>query len=156
MSDATTWLTQSGFGQYAAIFAENDIDEDVLPDLTDEDLKGLGISLGHRKKLLRAIAALQQGAGASVGGAVETRRSPSAGAPLATEAERRQLTVMFCDLEGFTSLSEKLGILRKVKALKRRQNILNWPPKRPIWRHLRMRRLIMPKIEFFTLSYSKA
>jgi hypothetical protein len=54
------WLEQLGLGRYAAVFSENDIDLDVLPDLSDEDLAGLGVSLGHRKKLLRAIATLAE------------------------------------------------------------------------------------------------
>ena len=52
------WLEELGLGRYAAVFADNDIDFDVLPDLNDKDLAALGVSLGHRKKLLRAIAAL--------------------------------------------------------------------------------------------------
>ena len=85
--------------QLAATFAANDIDIDVLPDLTDEDLRELGLSLGHRRRLLRAIAELSR-----------ERSPPSAEATEANadtgrEAERRQLTVLFCDLVGSTELS---------------------------------------------------
>ncbi len=95
------WLEQLGLGRYARVFSDNDIDFDVLPDLSDEDLAGLGVSLGHRKKLLRAIAALgEQGAEASV--------APTAPTRAFTAPERRQLTVMFCDLVGSTELSTRI------------------------------------------------
>src|SRR6202008_1122381 len=90
--------------EYVQKFAENDIDTSVLPELTDQDLKDLGVSLGHRRKMLRAIRDL--------GGASVAVTEPSALA--ATEptrrddAERRQLTVMFPDLVGSTALSTKL------------------------------------------------
>jgi class 3 adenylate cyclase len=101
MDSVEARLEAHGLGRYAKIFAENDIDLDVLPDLSDEDLQKLGISLGHRKKLGRVIAALSS---------VEARESRAGpGGPLeapawatAGEAERRQLTVMFCDLVGST------------------------------------------------------
>lgn len=92
MTDAVkTWLEKIDLGEYATVFAENDIDLDSMFDLTDRDLKELGVSLGHRKRLLRAISNdadfVPQG-------------------PLRAErAERRQLTVMFCDLVGSTGLS---------------------------------------------------
>ena len=58
MAKIDQWLEELGLGRYAAVFSANDIDFDVLPDLSDKDLAALGVSLGHRKKLLRAIAAL--------------------------------------------------------------------------------------------------
>jgi hypothetical protein len=84
-------------------FADNDIDASILRDLTDEDLEKIGVSLGHRKKILRAIAELDE-----VGIAPE--------APCWDEAERRQLTVMFADLVGSTALSSRLDPedLRKI------------------------------------------
>jgi class 3 adenylate cyclase/tetratricopeptide (TPR) repeat protein len=91
------WLEQLGLGRYAAVFSENDIDFDVLPDLSDADLAALGVSLGHRKKLLRAIAALP-----------EEGRPATAPARAIAAPERRQLTVMFCDLVGSTELSTRL------------------------------------------------
>ena len=90
------WLEQIGLAQHAETLAANDIDLDVLPELSDEDLKELGLSLGHRRRLLRAI--VQRRSESSVGAAPET---PSRG------AERRQLTVLFCDLVGSTELSRR-------------------------------------------------
>jgi class 3 adenylate cyclase len=104
MQQILDWLKKLGMSEYAERFAENDIDMAVLPDLTDHHLKDLGVSLGHRLKMLRAIRDLS-GASAAV-------TAPSA--PMATEstrrdeAERRQLTVMFCDLVGSTALSARL------------------------------------------------
>jgi class 3 adenylate cyclase len=98
MGEVDEWLERLGLGQYAAAFAEHDIDREILPDLTDQDLEKLGLSLGHRKKLLRAIAEL----GWRDGGAQrEAEASPRA-------AERRQLTVLFCDLVGSTELAARL------------------------------------------------
>ena len=93
MQQIAEWLEKLGLGQYAPRFAENDIDPTVLRDLTDHDLEKIGVSLGHRRKILRAIAELD-----------EARPRP---APRA-EAERRQLTVMFADLVGSTALSTRL------------------------------------------------
>ena len=90
------WLEQIGLAQHAETLAANDIDLDVLPELSDEDLKELGLSLGHRRRLLRAI--VQRRSESSVGAAPET---PS------RDAERRQLTVLFCDLVGSTELSRR-------------------------------------------------
>jgi class 3 adenylate cyclase len=96
MGDVEEWLQGLGLGQYAETFAGQNIDREILPDLTDRDLEKLGVSLGHRKKLLRAIAALAE---------------PDDTVPLqagAHAAERRQLTVLFCDLVGSTELSRRL------------------------------------------------
>jgi class 3 adenylate cyclase len=99
--DIAAWLHGLGLEQYEPVFRENDIDGDVLPSLTAEDLKDLGInSVGHRRRLLAAIATLKESA-------TQTAIMPVDGAP-ATEAERRQLTVMFCDLVGSTELSARL------------------------------------------------
>jgi len=81
------WLDQIGLAQHAEIFAANDIDLDVLPELSDEDLKELGLSLGHRRRLQRALA--ERTSEDAIGTAPETR---------IRYAERRQLTVLFCDL----------------------------------------------------------
>jgi len=89
--DIGTWLDGLGLGQYEAAFRENEIDADVLPELTDQHLKQLGVSLGHRLKILRAVREL-------VGDAPK---------PLEA-ADRRQLTVMFCDLVGSTELTARL------------------------------------------------
>ena len=98
MGDVDEWLERLGLSRYRPVFAEHDIDREILPDLTDQDLEKLGVSLGHRKKLLRAIAELGRQTGAAP-------REPEA-APRA--AERRQLTVLFCDLVGSTELSARL------------------------------------------------
>lgn len=102
------WLGRHGLGQHAELFADNNIDFSVLPDLTENDLEKLGLSLGHRKKLLRAIAALGAESLAS-----DTTDIPQTGAEATAPAQHRgaefrQLTVMFCDLVGSTQLSEKL------------------------------------------------
>jgi predicted ATPase/class 3 adenylate cyclase len=98
--DVSAWLEELGLAGYAALFAENRVDADVLADLTDADLEKLGVPLGDRKRLLKAIAAVSPGT-------VERSPadSPQAEAPA---AQRRQLTVMFCDLVGSTALSGAL------------------------------------------------
>jgi len=91
--DVAEWLKGLGLERYEPAFRENEIDWEALPKLTAEDLKDLGVVLGgHRRRLLDAIAAL---------GASEAPPAPSL-PPAAAEAERRQLTVMFCDLVGST------------------------------------------------------
>jgi class 3 adenylate cyclase len=102
------WLQKLGMGRYASDFADNDVDEEVLSELTDSDLEKLGVTLGHRKKILKAIAALQTDQPATPSGAEILVTTPSAEAPKAADAERRQLTVMFCDLVGSTELSGRL------------------------------------------------
>ena len=98
--DITGWLRELGLEQYAQAFRDNAIDAKILPSLTAEDLKDLGVTaVGHRRRLLDAIAAL----GSSAPGALPT--AASGPAPAAADAERRQLTVMFCDLVGSTALS---------------------------------------------------
>jgi class 3 adenylate cyclase/predicted ATPase len=100
--DVEAWLQDLGLERYAPAFHDNEIDERVLPSLTAEDLKDLGVTLvGHRRRLLDAIAAL----GAAAPAAPLTVPAPSA--PAQVDAERRQLTVMFCDLVGSTSLSTR-------------------------------------------------
>src|SRR5690242_13467855 len=100
--DVASWLQQLGLAQYEPAFRDNEVDGDVLPDLTADDLIGLGVNLiGHRRKLLSAIAAL--GAAAPAPAPTPASVPPPAVAP--AQAERRQLTVMFCDLVGSTALS---------------------------------------------------
>src|SRR5499427_1414438 len=99
MKGIAEWLASIGLSEYAQRFADNGIDLSVIRDLTEQDLKDLGVLLGHRRKILRAIAEL-----------------PAAPAPAETatepvprdEAERRHLTVMFCDLVGSAALSARL------------------------------------------------
>ncbi|HMD63486.1 MAG TPA: adenylate/guanylate cyclase domain-containing protein [Stellaceae bacterium] len=102
-TNVADWLHRLGLEQYASEFAANHIDGEILPELTADDLVGLGItSIGHRRKLLAAITALRAEPPQS---AVET--APAAAAAISAEAERRQLTVMFCDLIGSTALSTR-------------------------------------------------
>ena len=97
--DVADWLRRLGLGRYAAAFRDNEIDWEALPRLTAEDLSDLGVVLGgHRRRLLDAIAALAEGEASPA-----TSPVPAA----ASEAERRQLTVMFCDLVGSTPLSTR-------------------------------------------------
>ena len=100
MQQVAAWLEKLGMSEYAGRFAENRIDFSVLRDLTDQDLKELGVVLGDRKKLLRAIGELD---------AVASEASGPAVPPASRDAaERRQLTLMFCDLVGSTALSTQL------------------------------------------------
>src|SRR5215471_6566115 len=107
--DVADWLRKLGLEQYEPAFRANEVDARVLPSLTAEDLKDLGVNLvGHRRRLLDAIAAL----GAEVPASPESplpNPPPRAGeGRVGAEAERRQLTVMFCDLVGSTALSARL------------------------------------------------
>jgi class 3 adenylate cyclase/tetratricopeptide (TPR) repeat protein len=100
MKGIAEWLASIGLEEYGQRFSENAIDLSVLRELTEQDLKDLGVLLGHRRKILRAIAELQGGAPARIETAIES-------APR-DEAERRHLTVMICDLVGSTALSARL------------------------------------------------
>jgi class 3 adenylate cyclase len=98
------WLHSLGLDRYKASFLDHDIDAEVLPELTADDLIGLGVtSIGHRRKLLAAIAELR-----AVRGASQAATGEAAGRRAVPDAERRQLTVMFCDIVGSTALSEQL------------------------------------------------
>ena len=105
--DIADWLRSLGLEQYEPAFRDNAIDGAVLPRLTRDDLKDIGITqVGHRRKLLDAIAALGEPAPAATPSAVDPINPAVTAAP--SGGERRQLTVMFCDLVGSTALSEKL------------------------------------------------
>jgi class 3 adenylate cyclase/predicted ATPase len=104
MQQVADWLQQLGLGQYAQRFAENDISFSILPDLTDQDLKEIGVSLGHRRQLLRAITELK---GGEIVAPKLTNENIAPVAPAET-AERRQVTVMFSDLVGSTALSARM------------------------------------------------
>jgi SAM domain (Sterile alpha motif) len=102
MPEVVDWLKTLGMSEYAERFVENGIDFSVIPHLTDQDLKDIGVLLGHRRKMLAAITEI-------------TGTAPAAPAPTpATEpkpqdmAERRQVTVMFTDLVGSTALSARM------------------------------------------------
>ena len=96
--DVGSWLRSLGLGQYEAAFSDNAVDAEVLSELSDSDLTQLGVLLGHRKRLLKAIAELASADKV----ATPTRLAPS------STAERRPITVMFCDLVGSTSMAAKL------------------------------------------------
>src|SRR5262245_3326711 len=101
--DIAAWLQGLGLERYLPAFRDHEIDLEVLPKLTSEDLREIGVAaIGHRRKLLDAIAAL----GATVPTPAIMAATPDA--PASAEAERRQLTVMFCDLVGSTELSSRL------------------------------------------------
>ena len=102
--DIAAWLHGLGLEQHEQAFRDNAIDFEVLPELTDEHLKELGMPLGHRLKLLKAIADLRASA-------VADQRPAAATPPIASldaEGERRQVTVLFADLAGYTALSTEV------------------------------------------------
>jgi len=99
--DVGAWLQGLGLGQYEAAFRQNEIDAEILADLTDQDLEKLGVPLGHRKRLLKAIANLGSGERDSLA-------VPSPIRPASAAAERRQVTVMFSDLVGSTAMSARM------------------------------------------------
>ena len=106
MQQIADWLKKLGLSEYAQRFAENHVDFSVLPELTDQDLKDLGIVLGDRRKLLRAIADLN---GIEK---IQSKPTEAATTPVAPQpqdsAERRQVSVMFADLVGSTALSARM------------------------------------------------
>jgi class 3 adenylate cyclase len=106
--DVGGWLRTLGLEKYEAAFRENEIDDTVLPSLTAEDLKDLGVELiGHRRKLLEAIAALRAEAAAP---SPLFDAPPAGGKDAKDTAERRQVTVMFSDLVGSTALSGSMDL----------------------------------------------
>jgi len=106
--DVGGWLRSLGLKQYEALFRASEIDADILPELTDVDLEKLGVPLGHRKRLFRAISGFA---------AAEPLAAPSVStsASVRADAERRQLTVMFCDLVGSTPLSARVDPRRSAR-----------------------------------------
>ncbi len=107
VENVRAWLEANGFGRFADLFEANEIDREVLLELTDDDLAKLGLPLGPRKKLLKAIAALDQPTEPSPTRSLPEPAPPAMAAPR-PDAERRQLTVMFVDLVGSTALSTQL------------------------------------------------
>jgi class 3 adenylate cyclase len=113
MHGVADWLEKLGLSEYTQRFADNAIDLSVLPDLTDQDLEKIGVLLGHRRKILKAIAALNSGS-AVQSDAATTKPSaapPTPALPIdaaGATGERRYLTVMFCDLVGSTGISAQL------------------------------------------------
>src|SRR5262252_6493220 len=126
MQQIADWLRRLGLPEYAERFAENGIDVSVLPHLTDQDLKDIGVPLGHRRKMLAAISGragvasatseptvgqepkTQNAAERSQGADVLAATTPPSSAAAEAVGERRYLTVMFCDLVGSTSISAQL------------------------------------------------
>src|SRR6516162_4030204 len=103
MQQIADWLEKLGLSEYTQRFAENRIDFSVLPELTDQDLKDLGVVLGDRRKILRAIVGLKSTEAVAPSPATETVIARPQDA-----AERRQVTVMFSDLVGSTALSGRM------------------------------------------------
>jgi class 3 adenylate cyclase len=104
--DVAAWLRGLGLEQYASAFRDNDVDGEVLPELTTDDLISIGVtSVGHRRKLLAAIAALGTEPPTVAQSAASATFAPFS--PPTIDAERRQLTVVFCDLVGSTALSTR-------------------------------------------------
>ena len=105
--EVAAWLRGLGLERYAPAFRDNDVDGEVLPELTVDDLISIGVtSVGHRRKLLAAIATLRAKPRHDLAQSAASAASPSV-SPLISDAERRQLTVMFCDLVGSTALSTR-------------------------------------------------
>jgi class 3 adenylate cyclase/tetratricopeptide (TPR) repeat protein len=106
--DIAAWLLKLGLERYEPAFRENEIDAEVLPRLTAEDLTSLGVTaIGHRRKLLDAITALRTGDHAPASAPPVDDR-PEVAAPALPEGERRQVAVLFADLAGYTELSQEL------------------------------------------------
>jgi class 3 adenylate cyclase len=99
MSELREWLPRHNLEQYADALEANDIGMDILPELSERDLEQLGLSLGNRRRLLKAVA------GRAAEAASPQQESP---AQAAAEAERRQVTVLFCDMVGSTALSNAI------------------------------------------------
>src|SRR5215471_2228742 len=107
--DVAEWLRKLGLERYEPAFRENNVTGEILPKLTSEDLKDLGVVMvGDRRLLLDAIGSLRAEAGQGLTSLFATDEPPSGGGPAVGATERRQLTVMFCDLVGSTALSGRL------------------------------------------------
>ncbi|MGI9521007.1 MAG: adenylate/guanylate cyclase domain-containing protein, partial [Hyphomicrobiaceae bacterium] len=110
--DVHKLLEGLGLGHHAQLFADNDIDADVLPHVSDQDLKELGLSLGHRRKLLTAIVELRTAAQTvppiSAGPELPRSTTATGATALGLAGERRQVTVLFADLAGYTRLTSEL------------------------------------------------
>jgi len=114
MTKLQKWLKELGLEQYAGVLVDNDIDFDILSDLTESDLEKLGFSLGHRRKLLRALAALKP---------ASSQPEAPPPAPETQEAERRQVTVLFSDLVGSTALANEIDPEDMSALIKRYQDV---------------------------------
>ena len=119
MQSISEWLLSLGLAQYASVFEDNGIDLEALALVSERELEKLGVLLGHRKKLLKAIAEFNGAETPPLATPAEAIRvTPAHAASPATEGERRQLTVLFCDMVGFTELANRVdpedlqGIIR--------------------------------------------
>src|SRR6185437_17141967 len=124
--DVAAWLRGLGLGRYEQTFRENDVDAEVLADLTAEDLTGLGVSsIGHRRKLLAAIAALRASSvPATVPSTTAAAAVPGTTSLQLSEAERRQLTMMFVDLVDSTALAARLDPEEMAEVLRSYQSAM--------------------------------
>ena len=118
MSDFTLWLQSLGLEKYSAILASHDIDLTVVPDLTEQDLEKLGLSLGHRRKFLTAAATLRPATSSPV--ALAEVRPSNQPAP---QVERRQVTVVFIDLVGSTALGSELDPEDLIRLLRQYRDV---------------------------------
>ena len=126
MRQIAEWLEKLGMSEYAQRFAENGIEVEALPHLTDQDLKDIGVLLGHRRVMLAAIGKLK--------GATPATPEPTARAEPKPQdtAERRQVTVMFSDLVGSTALSARMDpedlreVIFGVPEVRRRDRAALW------------------------------
>lgn len=123
MSKIRQWLESQCMGQYVEAFESNDVDVDLLPELTDEALRDLGVvSLGHRLRLLSAIKRGNTATGAISAAQADVAQSSTASLASSREGERRQATVLFSDLSGYTAMNERLdpeevrAIVGRIKA----------------------------------------
>jgi SAM domain (Sterile alpha motif) len=103
MSDVEVWLDRLGLGKYASIFAAQEVDLDTLRRLSEDDLRELGLPLGARRKNLQAAASLPETG-------ITTPVPPASDSRVVDGPERRQITVMFADIIGSTSLAERIDI----------------------------------------------
>jgi class 3 adenylate cyclase/pimeloyl-ACP methyl ester carboxylesterase len=137
MRNIAQWLDELGLGQYRVIFSENDIEWEILPELSENDLEKLGLTLGHRKKLLKAIADLTTptdapsvGAIGMVGGGAPERYTPEhlvkkiLASRESLEGERKRVTVLFADVQGSTKLIEGMDSEQAVRQLEPALNVM--------------------------------
>jgi class 3 adenylate cyclase len=115
MQDLAQWLENLGMSEYAQRFVENGIDLAALPYLTDQDLKEIGVLLGHRRVMLAAISKLTDAAAAAADATKRAEPTPQ------DTAERRQVTVMFSDL-GSTALSARMDQKTSARSFRRTRN----------------------------------
>ena len=105
MTEIGIWLRSIQLGEHEELFVRNDIDIEIVTDLTESDLVALGLSLGHRKRLLRAIRAMEEVKEVGKASTAATETPSEAHDPADAVAERRYITVMFCDVVGSTGIA---------------------------------------------------